>query len=77
MSAKRLLILLPAAGYLLMILGQSYPNFFVECSARTADLTRQPSAKVRAFVDLAAASCDWRFDNVTPAGTPAGQGTST
>jgi predicted TIM-barrel fold metal-dependent hydrolase len=27
-----------------------YPNFFVETSARTADLTRQPSDKVRAFL---------------------------
>ena len=26
-----------------------YPNFYVECSARTADLTRQPSDKVRDF----------------------------
>jgi predicted TIM-barrel fold metal-dependent hydrolase len=26
-----------------------YPNFHVEVSARTRDLTRQPSAKVRAF----------------------------
>lgn len=27
-----------------------YPNFHVECSARTADLTRQPPDKVRAFL---------------------------
>lgn len=27
-----------------------YPNFHVECSARTADLTRQPTEKVRAFL---------------------------
>jgi predicted TIM-barrel fold metal-dependent hydrolase len=27
-----------------------YPNFHVECSARTADLTRQPTDKVRAFL---------------------------
>ena len=27
-----------------------YPNFFVDCSARTADLTRQPRDKVRAFL---------------------------
>jgi predicted TIM-barrel fold metal-dependent hydrolase len=27
-----------------------HANFFVECSARTADLTRQPSEKVRAFL---------------------------
>jgi predicted TIM-barrel fold metal-dependent hydrolase len=27
----------------------AYPNFFVEVSARTRDLTRQPSPKVRAF----------------------------
>jgi len=27
-----------------------YPNFYVDCSARTADLTRQPSDKVRAFL---------------------------
>jgi predicted TIM-barrel fold metal-dependent hydrolase len=27
-----------------------YPNFHVDCSARTADLTRQPSDKVRAFL---------------------------
>ncbi len=27
----------------------TYPNFHVEVSARTRDLTRQPSAKVRAF----------------------------
>ncbi len=26
-----------------------YPNFFVDCAARTGDLARQPSAKVRAF----------------------------
>jgi predicted TIM-barrel fold metal-dependent hydrolase len=28
-----------------------YPNFFVEVSARTRNLTRQPTAKVRAFVE--------------------------
>jgi predicted TIM-barrel fold metal-dependent hydrolase len=28
---------------------ERYPNFFVEVSARTRDLTRQPAAKVRAF----------------------------
>jgi predicted TIM-barrel fold metal-dependent hydrolase len=27
-----------------------YPNFSVDCSARTADLTRQPHEKVRAFL---------------------------
>jgi len=27
-----------------------YPNFFVDCSARTVDLTRQPHDKVRAFL---------------------------
>ena len=27
----------------------TYPNFHVEVSARTRDLTRQPSSKVRAF----------------------------
>lgn len=27
-----------------------YPNFYVDCSARTADLTRQPPDKVRAFL---------------------------
>ena len=27
-----------------------YPNFYVETSARTADLTRQPTEKVRAFL---------------------------
>lgn len=27
-----------------------YPNFYVECSARTVDLTRQPTEKVRAFL---------------------------
>ena len=27
-----------------------YPNFSVDCSARTADLTRQPTDKVRAFL---------------------------
>jgi len=27
-----------------------YPNFYVDCSARTVDLTRQPSDKVRAFL---------------------------
>jgi predicted TIM-barrel fold metal-dependent hydrolase len=27
-----------------------YPNFSVDCSARTADLTRQPTEKVRAFL---------------------------
>jgi len=27
-----------------------YPNFHVDCSARTVDLTRQPSEKVRAFL---------------------------
>ena len=27
-----------------------YPNFFVDCSARTVDLTRQPAEKVRAFL---------------------------
>ena len=26
-----------------------YPNFYIECSARTANLTRHPSDKVRAF----------------------------
>lgn len=26
-----------------------YPNFYIECSARTANLTRHPSEKVRAF----------------------------
>lgn len=39
--------------------------------------SRLLSAKVRAFVDLAAASCDWRFDDVTPAGSPDGQDAST
>ena len=27
-----------------------YPNFYVDCAARTADLTRQPPDKVRAFL---------------------------
>lgn len=27
-----------------------YPNFYVDCAARTTDLTRQPAAKVRAFL---------------------------
>ena len=27
-----------------------YPNFYVDCSARTTDLTRQPTEKVRAFL---------------------------
>ena len=27
-----------------------YPNFYVDCAARTADLTRQPTDKVRAFL---------------------------
>jgi predicted TIM-barrel fold metal-dependent hydrolase len=27
-----------------------YPNFYADCAARTADLTRQPSEKVRAFL---------------------------
>jgi predicted TIM-barrel fold metal-dependent hydrolase len=27
-----------------------YPNFYVDCSARTVDLTRQPAEKVRAFL---------------------------
>lgn len=27
-----------------------YPNFFIECSARTRNLTRHPSEKVRAFM---------------------------
>ena len=27
-----------------------YPNFYVDCSARTTDLTRQPADKVRAFL---------------------------
>ena len=29
---------------------ERYPNFSVDCSARTADLTRQPPDKVRAFL---------------------------
>jgi predicted TIM-barrel fold metal-dependent hydrolase len=29
---------------------ERYPNFFVDCAARTADLTRQPRDKVRAFL---------------------------
>ncbi|MFN8093218.1 MAG: amidohydrolase family protein [Vicinamibacteria bacterium] len=27
-----------------------YPNFYVDCAARTTDLTRQPAEKVRAFL---------------------------
>lgn len=27
-----------------------YPNFYVDCAARTTDLTRQPTEKVRAFL---------------------------
>jgi predicted TIM-barrel fold metal-dependent hydrolase len=54
-----------------------YPNFHVEVSARTRDLTRQPSAKVRAFFlkyqDRILYGVDrtwrpYRTPNVTPTG---------